>query len=214
MLTFSMKAEDRDWGRIANDANSQQTTVIAELQEKVLAGKPPDTVGDDEAVVWFRKALELADEVVNAADVDIGSAADFAQVEYQVDTLHHASHQANQYAQQAKRLLDGIFSSLAEDLRTRDGERALSPTDSDTPDTVALLASATASGSRIPHGDPIHLLRALAAADAKQPSSERIARAAALPSAPRPSIAATPRRPSATPRRPGGYGRGTPGPAK
>lgn len=205
-----MKAEDRDWGRIASDANSQQTTVIAELQDKVRSSKPPDTIGDDEAVVWFRKALALAEEVANASDVDIGSAADFGQVEYEVDKLHHASHQANQYMQQSKRLLDGIFSSLAEDLRARDGGGELPSTDSDAPDTVALLARATAGSSREPRGDPIHMLRALAAADAKQPSSESIARAATIPPAPRPSMAATPRRPSATPRRGGVYGRGTP----
>lgn len=39
---------------------------------------------------------------------------------HQVDILHQASHAALQYSATAKRFLDGIFASLAQDVRNRD----------------------------------------------------------------------------------------------
>lgn len=209
-----MKAEDRDWSRIAANANAQQAAVVSELSVKARTHAPPDM---STAPEWLQRALRVADDVLAGGDKDIGSAGNFGQVEFEVDMLHQTSHQAHQYALQAQRFLDGIFSSLASDLRARDGEtRVPPPTDDAGADAEAAVLLSAAAGPSRPRTDPINMLRALASADAKKQTPETVAKAAAVaavsatPRAP----ALTPRRagPGATPRRAGVYGRaGTPG---
>lgn len=216
-----MKTEDRDWTRIGARANEVQAKVISTLNASARQHAVPDVSG---AAEFFQRALSVSDEVMAAGDGDgaAASASNFADVELEVDMLHQATHQARQYSLQATRFLDGIFSSLAADLRSQDDAGKLPSTDSDGPDAVALLSAA---GSTQPssRADPMHMLRALAAADASQQTPETLAKAASVA-----HVTATPRRPSAnvggtarkaggvgtTPRRAGVYGRGTPGPAR
>jgi len=130
----------------------------------------------------------------------------------QVDTLLQTSHAALQYSLQAQRFLDGFFSSLTADLRSREGlglPSVLPVNDSDSPDAIALLSSARAgpsSSATSMSRDPMHMLRALAAAEAKQQSEETVAAAAMVA----PVTAMTPRRPAPgmTPRRAGVLGMG------
>ena len=133
--------------------------------------------------------------------------------EIKVDTLLQTSHAALQYSLQAQRFLDGIFTSLTNDLRRRENMALpsnLSGNEPDAPDAVALLSAARststhsiASNSK----DPMRLLRTLAAAENKQRSEEAVTAAAAMA----PVTAMTPRRPPAgtTPRRAGGLNTGT-----
>lgn len=205
-LTGRMKEEDLAWSHVSSSTNKAQESAYAGLKANYRPGEMPDMeAGQDEASAWFRRALRIADDVLASGDDDIGSAADFGQVEYEIDLLHQASHRASRYAQQSKQFLDGIFSSLASDLRAREGTSTLPSTDTDTPDTVTLLATATGAGSA--RSDPMSMLRALASADAKNPSAEALSRVQTM-GAPRQSTVATPRR-QVAPRR-SVYGRGTP----
>ncbi len=197
-----MKDEERAWSSVTNRTNVVHEESIAALKQR--PGGEPEVDGLDQASAWFQAALRVADDVLASGDDDIGSSADFTQVEFEIDTLHQASHRANRYAQQSKEFLDGIFSSLTADLRAHEGTSTLPPTDSDTPDTVTVLATATGVGSARP--DPMNVLRALASVDAKNPSSEALSRVQTM-GAPRQATAATPRR--SAPRR-SIYGRGTP----
>lgn len=203
-----MRQEDRDWNRIAAKTNDLQAKTLADTNP-LHPAPPPDLT---QTTGWFKDVLRLADNAVAASTDNVGSAADFGQVEFEVDMLHQTSHQAHEYVRQTKRFLDGIFSSLAADLRARDGQTdSLPPLDSDDPDTAALLAAAAAGPSR-GHSDPMSMLRSLAMADSKQQSSEAIAKAAAVSVAPATSkVAATPRRtaPGTTPRRASVYGKAT-----
>ncbi|GMK54108.1 hypothetical protein CspeluHIS016_0106940 [Cutaneotrichosporon spelunceum] len=199
-----MKDEELGWSHVTSRSNKMQSDGMAALKAEYRPGVEPQVDEVDQASAWFRAALSVADEVLASGGDDIGSAADFGEVEFEVDTLHQASHRANRYAQQSKQFLDGIFSSLAADLRSREGTSTLPPTDSDTPDTVTVLATATGSGSA--RADPMSMLRALASADAKNPSAEAVSRVQTM-GAPRQAAAATPRR--SVPRR-SVYGRGTP----
>lgn len=150
--------------------------------------------------------------------------------------LHQSTHSALQYSLQATRFLDGIFSTLASDLRTRDPARPGRSSETDGPDTASLLAAATtstvpSSSSAIsrPRTDPINMLRALAAAEQKQQDGDGLAAAkrvqpvsaatlalgmstSTAPSGPMPP-AQTPRRATATPRRTGTLGTSTSNPA-
>ncbi|KAL1405778.1 hypothetical protein Q8F55_007451 [Vanrija albida] len=185
-----MKTEDRDWSRIGARANEMQAKVISSLNASARRQAVPDVTG---AADFFKRALSLSDEVMAAGDGNgaAASVSNFAEVELEVDTLHQATHQARQYSLQATRFLDGIFSSLAADLRSQDDTDKPPSTDSDGPDAVALLSAA---GSTHPssRADPMHMLRALAAADASQQTPETLAKAASVA-----SVTATPRRPSA-----------------
>lgn len=147
-----MKDEERTWSHLTTRTNKMQKDGIAELKAKYTPGAEPTVDESDEVSAWFRAALRVADDVLASGDDDVGSAADFGEVEL-IDTLHQASVRANQYAQQSRQFLDGIFSSLAADLRAREGTSTLPPTDSDTPDTVTVLATATGTGSA--RADPI-----------------------------------------------------------
>jgi len=207
-----MRAEDRDWNRIAAKTNDLQALTLEATSSRRDACPPPDMT---ETSDYFRRMLKLSDDALAASGTDIGAAGDFGEVEYEVDMLHQTSHQASQYMHQTQRFLDGIFSSLTADLRARDGQSDSLPPlddDADSPDTTALLCSA--AGPSRPRTDPMNMLRALAAADSKQQNAEAIAKAAAVPAAPATSSraqAVTPRRAAAaaTPRRQSVYGRGT-----
>ena len=112
------------------------------------------------------------------------------------------THSAVQYSRQAEHFLDGIFASLADDLRTRDASRFAShPTSGDNkaePDTLSLLlsirnlpsSSTTAypqpgeSAGVIKAHDPIHMLRAIASIEGKNPREEVLARAEQLENVP------------------------------
>ncbi|CAK9783906.1 unnamed protein product [Cutaneotrichosporon oleaginosum] len=199
-----MKDEELAWSHVTARSNTMQSEGLAALKAKYRPGVEPEIDGLDEASAWFKAALQIADEVLASEEDDIGASADFTKVEFEIDTLHQASHRANQYARQSKQFLDGIFSSLAADLRAREGTSTLPPTDSDTPDTVTVLATATGAGSA--PADPMSVLRALASAEAGDPSAEALSRVQTM-GAPRQATAATPRR--SVPRR-SIYGRGTP----
>jgi kinetochore protein Mis13/DSN1 len=213
-----MRAEDRDWNRIAAKTNDLQALTLEATSLMRDARPPPDM---NEASDSFQRLLQLSDRAVTVSSGDIGSAGNFGEVEFEVDLLHQTSHQANQYMHQAQRFLDGIFSSLAADLRSRDGQGDSLPPldDSDGPDTAALLASAAAGPSRAT-SNPMNMLRALASADSQQQSAEAVAKAAAVSVAPTASStrtqAMTPRRTAttATPRRQSVYGRGTSTPGR
>ena len=130
---------------------------------------------------------------------------------------------AVQYSRPSQLFLDGIFSSLAADLRGRENPATTSrPADTDVPDTVTLLSTAGASNTGTKDKgkgkDPLFMLRALASADSKLQNDEAIAAAAKVaPIAPvsaasasglnasvGPGVTATPRRIGhATPRRVG-----------
>lgn len=199
-----MKAEDRDWSRIAANANAEQDRVIRDLRTKVANPQEPELSG------WFADACRIADDVMAMGDEDIGTAADFTEVEYEVDTLHQSTHQAAAYAKQARQFLDGIYASLASDLRKRDappGDEAR-----ETPASGIGRASSGGTG-REPRRDPIHMLRALAAADTRSQTPDTAAKAASVAVAPTPAASThTPRRPqpATTPRR-AVYGQRTPG---
>lgn len=198
-----MKAEDRDWSRIAASANAQQDRVIGSLKTKVANPAEPSLSG------WFAEACRITDDVMAMGDDDIGAAADFAEVEYEVDSLHQSTHQAAAYAAQARRFLDGIFSSLASDLRKRDA-----PPGNDALESSAGNVGSISGNQGEMRRDPIHMLRALAAADTRSQTADTVAKAASVAVAPASSAAAhTPRRPqpATTPRR-AVYGRATPGP--
>lgn len=199
-----MKEEELAWSHVTTRSNMMQQDGLAGLKAKYRPGVEPEVDEVDQASAWFGAVLSVADEVLASGDDDIGSAADFGQVEFEIDTLHQASHRANRYAQQSKQFLDGIFSSLASDLRAREGTSTFPPTDSDTPDTVTVLATATGTGSA--RADPMSVLRALASADSQNPSADALSRVQTM-GAPRQATAATPRR--SAPRR-SIYGRGTP----
>ncbi|BEJ04958.1 hypothetical protein CcaverHIS641_0207750 [Cutaneotrichosporon cavernicola] len=199
-----MKDEELAWSHVTSRSNKMQSDGMAVLKAQYRPGVEPEVDEADQASVWFRSALSVADEVLASGEDDIGSSADFREVEFEIDTLHQASHRANRYAQQSKQFLDGIFSSLAADLRARECTSTLPPTDSDTPDTVTVLATATGAGSA--RADPMSVLRALASSDAKNPSAEAVSRVQTM-GAPRQAPAATPRR--SVPRR-SIYGRATP----
>ena len=180
----------------------------------------------------MREALGVADQAICEGEGDLSGMGEFADVEYkvcsnqfrfpesqltraiQVDTLLQTSHAALQYSLQAQRFLDGIFSALTNDLRSR--ERLHTPPivegNSDSPDPVALLSSVQAgpSSSRSATArsrDPIDMLRALASAEAKQQNEDTVAAAAMVA----PVAAMTPRKPApgTTPRRTGTLGPGT-----
>jgi kinetochore protein Mis13/DSN1 len=132
--------------------------------------------------------------------------------------LHQSTHSALQYSLQATRFLDGIFSTLASDLRTREPTRPRS-TETDGPDPASLLAAASTISAK-PRADPINMLRALAAAEQKQQDGEGLAAAkrvqpvsslgmstSTAPTSIPP--AQTPRRAGATPRRAGALGAST-----
>lgn len=123
---------------------------------------------------------------------------------------------ALQYNQQATRFLDGIFSSLSTDLRTRErygadtSESTLRNPD-DPADLTTLVRPAASSSKRAPQParDPIHMLRALASAEAPQASDEALAAAASAPPAHLGQSTATPRRIGVTPTPRRGLGGGT-----
>ena len=113
------------------------------------------------------------------------------------------THSAVQYSRQAERFLDGIFSSLADDLRTRDSSRfpplaTLGDNKSES-DTLSLLSSirnlpssssSTAytqpgeSAGGIKAHDPIHMLRAIASIEGKDPREDVLNKAEQLESVP------------------------------
>lgn len=152
--------------------------------------------------------------------------------------LHQSTHSAAQYLEQSSRFLDGIFSTLASDLRTRDPARSARTADADGPDPATLLAAATtstvpASDATSIRGkartDPINMLRALAAAEQKQQNEEGIAAAKRIQPVSASAMALsvstttaltgpmgaaqTPRQAGQTPRRAGALGASTSGPA-
>lgn len=203
-----MKAEDRDWSRIAAHANAEQDRVIRGLRMKVANPKEPSLSG------WFADACRIADDIMAMGDDDVGTAADFTEVEYEVDTLHQSTHQAAAYAAQARQFLDGIYTSLASDLRKRDAP----PRDSER-ETSSSRVEGTMSGAGpdTTRRDPIYMLRALAAADVRSQTPDTVAKAASVAVAPAPATSAhTPRRPpqSATTPRRAVYGQRTPGPPR
>ena len=165
------------------------------------------------------RALQLADNVLGQGDGDLASHGEFDDVEFKVDTLLQRSHSALQYSLQATRFLDGIFSSLTSDLRARAqvGEGSSLPSngaETDAPDAVALLSTTakakqpSSSRGKGKDRDPMAMLRALAAVDARDQSSAAVEAAARLPPASLSSStshppSATPRRPAVTPRRVG-----------
>lgn len=113
----------------------------------------------------------------------------------QVDAIHQATHSAVQYTTQAGRVMDGIFASLAADLRTRDNAG------------LPASSSTNGTGRTTPSRDPRDLLRALAATEADQQSAATVMAASSLPPVSRQAHpAATPRRAPGTPRRAGGLG--------
>lgn len=198
-----MKAEDRDWSRIAAHANAEQDRVIRSLRTKVAHPEEPVLSG------WFADACRITDGIMAMGDEDIGTAADFTEVEYEVDTLHQSTHQAAAYAAQARRFLDGIYASLASDLR----KQGAPPGDDDREEPASAVESAVGGPAREPQRDPIHMLRALAAADTKSQTPDTVAKAASVAVAPTPATSThTPRRPqpATTPRR-AVYGQRTPG---
>lgn len=200
-----MKAEDRDWSRIAAHANAEQDRVIRGLRTKVTNPKEPVLSG------WFADACRITDDIMAMGDDDIGAAADFTEVEYEVDTLHQSTHQAAAYAAQARKFLDGIYASLASDLRKRDA-----PPGNDERDAIPGIEGATSGTGREHQRDPIHMLRALAAADTRSQTPDTVAKAASVAVAPTPATSShTPRRPqpATTPRR-AVYGQRTPGPPR
>ncbi|KAL7422363.1 hypothetical protein Q5752_003009 [Cryptotrichosporon argae] len=215
------KAEERDWQRIRASHATKQRVVLARLEDKVKAAAEPDL---STAPAWMRNVAATADEVIQGGEGELAGMGEFADVEYKVDTLQQTVHAAKQYSDQASRYLDGIFASLHASLRAREaGPSTSTAEDRDGPDAVSLLAAAATSSSssakprRGAPVDPIHMLRALAAADATQQDALTIAKAAAVP--PNLSASATPRRPAPTPRRKGDtttprragvYGRATP----
>jgi kinetochore protein Mis13/DSN1 len=124
---------------------------------------------------------------------------------------------ALQYNQQATRFLDGIFSSLSNDLRTRerygsDPHSSTSRNPDDPPDLTTLVQPTASSSSKQAPAvrDPIHMLRALASAEAPQATEEALAAAASAPPAHLgQSTSATPRRPGVTPTSRRALGAGT-----
>ncbi|CAD6568451.1 MAG: hypothetical protein TREMPRED_004543 [Tremellales sp. Tagirdzhanova-0007] len=223
------KQEDAQWSSLIKRANAKQGEGIERLRSKKATNAEPDL---SRAEPWLREALGVADQAIGEGEGDLSAMGEFADVEYkvfldqvifekpadhkgiQVDTLLQTSHAALQYSLQAQRFLDGIFSALTTDLRSR--ERLFTPPivegSSDAPDPVALLSSVQAGTSSSINAsaksrDPILLLRALASAEAKQQSEDTVAAAAMVA----PVAAMTPRRPApgTTPRRAGTLGPGT-----
>lgn len=142
--------------------------------------------------------------------------ADISSPFLQIDTAYQGSYTALQYSQTTSRFLDGIFSSLSQDLRNREriGGHPPMEVDPSNPTEAAMLSAIrSASSSALPPpSNPMNMLRALASAEAKEQRDSVLAAASALPPVPPPgaststsqagpnSHAMTPRR-GLTPRR-------------
>ncbi|WVO14528.1 hypothetical protein L204_102163 [Cryptococcus depauperatus] len=168
------KEENTQWSAIVNAANTNQQETLRRLEKKMMTNPDPDM---STAPIWMQQALSLADTVLSEPEKVLQPPENFEQIEYKVDVLHESSHVALQYVEQAGRFLNGVFSSLAADLRARDRfglSPQLPPSDSDGPDTTALLASARAASSSLAaptqnraKTDSILLLRSLASVEVK-----------------------------------------------
>ncbi|ORY35684.1 Mis12-Mtw1 protein family-domain-containing protein [Naematelia encephala] len=225
------KEEENQWTGLINRANRKQADTIEMLNNKKARDAEPNQDGLEHE--WMREAFELADGIVAEGEGDLVGMGEFADVEFKVDSLLQTSHRALQYSLQAQRFLDGIFSSLVADLRIRDrlGLPASLPAhESDSPDPVSVLSNTARASSSKPSAstvtsDPIHLLRALAAAEAVEQKEETVTAAAKVapvpanlslstgPGAGGVGVGQTPRRgvgQGMTPRRTGGLGT-TPG---
>ncbi|KAK4689186.1 kinetochore protein Mis13/DSN1, partial [Tremellales sp. Uapishka_1] len=193
-----LKREDAQWSGLIRQANAKQHTTIQRLSEKSRLNEDPTMVT---AEGWMQDAMTLAQAVIDQGEGDLSSMGEFADVEYKVDTLLQTSHSALQYSHQATRFLDGIFSALTLDLRSRENSNLASTTytDTDRPDPMSIIASASASASSSAAKDPINLLRALAAVESSAQSEETVEKAARL--LPVLTTSTTPKRVARTPKR-------------
>ncbi|WVW85405.1 hypothetical protein I302_107443 [Kwoniella bestiolae CBS 10118] len=183
------KGEEAQWHALASATRAKQEDVISRLNKKIAADREPDMTRSEN---WMKDALSLAQGVLDKEDDELGeSKGEFEDVEFKIDTLHQTSHVALQYVLQSSRFLDGIFSSLTEDLRSRDklglpSSSAIPENDEEGPDTVSLLSTTTRSGNTSTNTtskkvDPMVLLRALASKESRNQNERLIERAMQIP---------------------------------
>ncbi|WWC90557.1 uncharacterized protein L201_005493 [Kwoniella dendrophila CBS 6074] len=190
------KGEKSQWTELVSRTRLKQEEVINQLEKKKAIGySDPDM---SQAEGWMKDALSVAEGILAQGDSELESKGEFDDVEFKVDTLHQTSHVALQYVLQSSRFLDGIFSSLTADLRTRDrlgfGSTSSSATilpentnDDEGPDTISLLSKTMRSSSTsIPindsnsdfsqniKSDPISLLRLLASKEINNDENDEI----------------------------------------
>jgi kinetochore protein Mis13/DSN1 len=84
-----------------------------------------------------------------------------ADADVQIDTLHQSTHAALQFTNQSQKFLDGIFTSLNNDLKQK--ERI--PTNEESDPSQLLRPSTTKGRGKM---DPIHMLRALANSESSE----------------------------------------------
>ncbi|WVQ68460.1 uncharacterized protein L199_006668 [Kwoniella botswanensis] len=191
------KGEEAQWHALASSTRAKQEDVISRLKKKAEMDSEPDMSTSED---WMKDALDLAQGILDRSDDDmLQSKGEFEDVEFKIDTLHQTSHVALQYVLQSSRFLDGIFSSLTADLRSRD-RLGLPPinnvpdNDEEGPDTIGLLSTATRSASSSSSSinnnrenknqkkvDPMVLLRALALKESKIQNEKLIERAMQIP---------------------------------
>ena len=92
----------------------------------------------------------------------------------QVDTLSQSTHSAVQYSRQTQHFLDGIFSSLTSDLQRHHRPGSQQTDVKSDPSDPGVLLAATRPPTSTPTRDPIHMLRALALADSREPRPEAV----------------------------------------
>jgi kinetochore protein Mis13/DSN1 len=112
----------------------------------------------------------------------------------QVDVLHQASHAALQYSATAKRFLDGIFASLAQDVRNRDRSGAPSTLDAHhadretgAPPNVAGFLKGAQAESPSHASSGLDILKSLSADDDPSKGAEMMRLLESLPPVP-PSV--------------------------
>ncbi|WRT68606.1 uncharacterized protein IL334_005584 [Kwoniella shivajii] len=199
------KDEGSQWSTLISFTNAKQQNVMHSLERKKIQDQQPDVT---KAEAWMKDALSVAEGIILQGEGELEGKGEFEDVEYKVDTLQQTSHVALQYILQSSRFLDGIFSSLTSDLRTRDrlGLPSILPErDDEGPDTVSLLSttrrSAPSGSSSIidptkAKSDPMMLLRALAKKESSSQDEKVLEKAMQIP--PVALSSATPRRPTAT----------------
>jgi kinetochore protein Mis13/DSN1 len=111
-----------------------------------------------------------------------------------VDVLHQASHAALQYSATAKRFLDGIFASLAQDVRNRDQSGARTTLDSHgadrevgAPPSIAGFLKSTQAESSSHTSSGLDMLKSLSANDDPSKGAEMMRLLESLPPVP-PSV--------------------------
>ncbi|WVQ95141.1 hypothetical protein IAU59_002235 [Kwoniella sp. CBS 9459] len=221
------REEDSHWTTLVKTSNAKQESELHRLRQKKAVDPVPDM---DSADTWMKETLRFAEGVVTRGEGDLGQVGEFADVEYKVDTLLQSSHVALQYTLQSSRFLDGIFASLAADLRMRDRvgpsgsstsslsiledlpahsdegpdlTRLLATTRAAAPISTLISASSTANSSRPAkkNNDPMSLLRVLASTESKEADLSTVEKAMKIPPVPAISAPAMTAMGAATPRK-------------